>query len=457
MQRTKGIGLVALLAFLIFAMPRANIRVGPVPVYAIDMVAALILIYASYMGNAARMIRYPFRMIVVAMVFLCVISELAAILYGGRPIDAVYLAARFFLAHAILLAVPLMVRSPADIELVLKAIAVALLINAGLMILTSLPMTRRIAMTTVFSITMLDPASDQVLRNYLYEIDGDAGARGRTLVGVSIIGATYASIAWPLVAYLRSGDFNLSLLWRGVSYGAVLLAPMGVVMSYSRGALAGAVLVVLAVLVLPGGRLRHNIIQPILYSVAVVAVVGAGSTIFFFDRYVSRFAAVIENPVADVRETDRLYSYVEPFAHVLENPQFLLFGEGTSIGRAGLGEQLGAANHSLLGAGYYGHGMIWTFLFLFLIVAAARFLNRQRRVWRGHHGQYWPQALLLAYVPIFTLAAFAPGLANHPRSVMMYFLLLSLIVTCKSKIYWQQRLVENTVADRNQSLISQRE
>ncbi|WP_430450409.1 hypothetical protein [Rhodophyticola sp.] len=437
MQRTKGIGLVALLAFLIFAMPRANIRVGPVPVYAIDMVAALILVHASYMGNAARRVRYPFRMIVVVMVFLCVISELAAILYGGRPIDAIYLTTRFFLAHAILLAVPLMVRSPADIELVLKAVAVALLINAGLMILTSLPMTRRIAMTTVFSIPMLDPASDQVLSSYLYEVDGDAGARGRTLVGVSIIGATYASIAWPLVAYLRSGDFHLSPLWRGISYAAVLLAPMGVVLSYSRGALAGAVLVVLAVLVLPGGRLRRNIIQPILYSVAVVAVVGVGSTIFFFDRYVNRFAAVIENPVADVRETDRLYSYIEPFAHVLENPQFLLFGEGLALDRLGIGEQEVAANHSLLGAGYYAHGMIWTFLFLFLILAAVRFLNRQRKVWRGHPGQHWPQALLLAYMPIFTLAAFAPGLANHPRTVMMYFLMLSLIVSLRAAPFAQ--------------------
>ena len=433
MTRTKGIGLVALLAFLIFAMPRANIKVGPVPVYFIDMTAALILLYAAYMGRTARAIRYPFRGILVAMVLLCTVSELAAILYGAVPVDAVYLAGRFLLAHAIFLAVPLFIRSPADIELVLKAVALALLINAGLMILTSLPMTRRVTILTVFSIPMLEPAASQVVRSYLFEIDGDAGARGRTLVGVSIIGATYASIAWPLVAYLRSGDFRLTLLWRAVSYVAILLAPMGIVLSYSRGAVAGMVLIVLAVLVLPAGRLRQSILRPILYSAAIVAIVGAGSSIFFFDRYVNRFAAVIENPAADVRETDRLYSYVEPFAHVLEHPQFLLFGEGHGDWtELGIGEQEGAANHSLMGAGYYAHGMIWTFLFLFLIVATARLLNRRRKAWRGAQGQDWPQALLLAYMPIFSLAAFAPGLANHPRSVMMYFLLLSLIVTLRT-------------------------
>lgn len=431
MQSTKGIWLVALLAFLIFAMPRANIKVGPIPLYFIDMIAALILLYAAYLGDAAKAIRYPYRGILAAMLLLCMVSELSAIIYGGKPVDAVYLAGRFLLAHAIFFAIPLMIRTPGDIELILKAVALALLINAGLMILTSLPMTRRATILTVFSIPMLEPAASQVVRSYLLQLDGDAGVRGRTLVGVSIIGATYASIAWPLVAYLRAGNFRLSLFWRIISYSAVLLAPLGIVLSYSRGAVAGAVLVLIAALLMPADRLRSSILQPILYSTVIVAVVGVGSSIFFFDRYVNRFSSLLENPASDVRETDRLFSYVEPFSHMWEHPQFLLFGEGLALDRLGIGEQEQAANHSLFGAGYYAHGMIWTVLFLVLIVTVAQYLNRQRRALRGTPGQVWSQALLLAYMPIFTLAAFAPGLANHPRSIMMYFFLLSLIMSAR--------------------------
>jgi hypothetical protein len=442
-QRTKGIGLVALLAFLIFAIPRANIKVGPVPLYFIDLVAAMILVRAVYLGRVMRTIRYPFRTIVAVMIFLCVVSELAAMIYGGAPTDALYLTGRFFLAHAIFLAIPLLVRNHGDIEIILKAVAAALLINAGLMILTSLPMTRRITMLTVFSIPQLEPASGQVLEDYLYTIDGDSGARGRTLVGVSIVGATYASIAWPLVAYLRSGDFRLSFVWRMISYVAILLAPMGIVLSYSRGALAGAVLIVLAALARPTKRLSRSILRPIVYSGVIIAMVGAGSSIFFFDRYINRFAIIIEEPFSDVRETDRLFSYIEPFGHLVKHPQFLVFGEGLALDRLGIGEQEGAANHSLFGAGYYARGMIWTLLFLFVIVSAARLLNQRRRAMRGQPGQDYPQALLLAYMPIFTLAAFAPGLANHPRSIMMYFLLLSFIVSLHViRPFYRKRLTD---------------
>lgn len=210
MRHTGGIGFVAVLGFLIFSMPRLNVRVGDVPVYAIDVISLLILTYVFFSGNRKRPSGYPFRGIFVAMVILCIVSELMGILYGAQMLDALYLAARFFLAHSVIFAIPLLIRSKVDIELILKAIALALLINAGLMILTSLPMTRQSTILMVFSHPFLEPAADLVMRSYLLELDGEAGARGRTLVGVSILGASFAAVSWPLVAYLTASDFRLS-------------------------------------------------------------------------------------------------------------------------------------------------------------------------------------------------------------------------------------------------------
>ncbi|WP_372991030.1 hypothetical protein [Sulfitobacter sp.] len=429
--RTPKVGLLALFVFLLFSMPRLNIKLGPVPVYAMDVVAALILYQMALSARTAKRLAVPFRNVLIIICFFIILSEFSVLVYGGSLLDAIYISIRYFLTFGIMFAVPNLIRGRADIEIVLKGLALALLISSLLMLLSSLPQTRGIAVF-LFSIPFLEPtsAADRLLRGA-----ADSGVRGRTLIGVSILSGAFISIAWPLVAYLRTQRFRLSALWSIVSVSAVTLSPLAIVVSYSRQAAVGGILVLLAALILPLSDLRRSLLRPFLLSVGVVLVVGVGSSLFFFDRYVNRFTAVVENPLDDVNESARFLSYVVPFEHVVDHPQFLFVGAGATAERSSkITIDSFKENHSLLGAGYFAHGMLSTLLLFFLIFASFRFANWHRIqaqnlafIARG-----WPRSLFLAYLPILPMAAFAPALGTNLRAMYVFMLLLGLLATLRN-------------------------
>lgn len=429
--RTPKVGLLALFVFLLFSMPRLNIKVGPVPVYAIDVVAALILYQITLTARTVGRIPIPFRNLVIVIGLFVILSEFSVLVYGGSLLDAIYIAMRYFLAFGIMFAVPNLIRSRADIEMVLKGVSLALLISSLLMILSSMPQTRRIAVF-LFSIRYLEPsnAAESILRGA-----ADSGIRGRTLIGVSIMSGAFISIAWPLVAYLRTQRFRLSAFWSIASVSAVTLSPLAIVVTYSRQAAVGAILILLAALILPLSDLRRSLLRPFLLSVGVVLAVGVGSSLFFFDRYVNRFTAVIENPLEDPNESARFLSYVVPFEHIVDHPQFLFVGAGVNVERSSKITIDGfKENHSLLGAGYFSHGMLSTLLLLFLVFASFRFANWHRI--QAQHLAYvargWPKSLFLAYLPILPMAAFAPALGNNLRAMYLFMLLLGLLATLRN-------------------------
>lgn len=431
-ERSRGIGFLVFFAFLLFAMPRLNLRLGPIPLYVMDVMAAMIVLRVQSAADVVPA-RYPFRLLLSVIGLLAILSELNSMVYGASILDSIYLAMRYSIAFALFFAIPQMLRSTADIEAVLKAVALATLITASLMILSSLPQTRLLIASTVFSINALEPA-DSAAR--AYATAGDVGLRGRSLVGVSILSATFVSVAWPLVAFLRAGPFRLNAFWSVICVSAIALAPMAIVMSYSRQALTGMVLIILSVVFLPAGKLRRSILLPIAYTVAVIAVIGAGSALFKFDRYINRFAATFDAPFENKNESARFLSYVEPFEHVLDYPQFLLIGEGNAITRTPYSQQeLTDANHSVLGAGYYTHGLLSTLMLIFLIIAAFRYANwhRQRSGQKMVRG--WPRALFLAYLPILPFAAFAPGLGSVPRAMYLLVFMLGLLASLRSNSF----------------------
>lgn len=430
-EKTRGIHLLVIFVFLLFCMPRLNVRLGPVPLYAIDVIAALMLYQFSISSRKfGTSIALPFRGIIMVIGFFVILSEVSAFVYDGSILDATYLSVRYFLAFGTAFVIPHLIRTRADIEVVLKAAALALVITSVLMITSSLPMTRALPIL-LFSIPNLDPSN---AGRFLIDA-GDSGIRGTTLIGVSILSGAFISIGWPLAAYLRTARFKLSAFWEIVSLAAVTLSPLGIVMSYSRQAATGAILVILATLIYKFGDLRSRILRPVLFSVAIVAFVGAGSSLFFFDRFTNRFSAVIDTPLADDRESARFLSYVVPFEHVVDNPQFFLVGAGSRR------EESSSAtiksfeeNHSLIGAGYFAHGMVSTLLMAFLVFAVLRYTNWYRKQSDGlpERARGWSRALFLGYLPFLPMAAFSPGLGNNLRCMYIFMLFIGLLTTLRN-------------------------
>jgi len=424
-KKSRGWPIFAVFVFMLMAIPKTNLQLGPIPLYLIDLVIiACIFVAAGQPRRPGALI--PFRGLVTVLLIFALFGEVASILYGGRVADAVYVMLRTGLAFSVFFIVHRMVRGIGDIEVVLKAATAGLLITASLMIMSSLPFTRSLA-NTVFAINFLEPASRSVVAAYAEY--GETGVRGRTLVGVSILGATFINIAWPLAALLWQWP-GLGFVWRRLAMAACFLAPMAVLMSYSRGPILGTLLIVGATLVLGLRRVRTGIVQPVLVAVCLVAVVGVGSQLFFFDRLVNRTQAVFDDPVSDERESERLFAYVEPFEHVAEHPQFLVSGQGVSISRSVVSiEEAGKATHAVFAKAYYTRGMLAAVLHIVLVALAGLYAWRNLFRPMSGAGSAFAQAVFLSIVATLPWVAFGHALISTPRGTMLFFFTLGLLAS----------------------------
>jgi len=428
-HHSSGVIAMAVFVFVLTAMPKMNIRVGPVPLYLIDLLIVLVVYYASKRPGFGTHPR-PFQWIILALFGFTMIGEFVGFIYTGSIFEHAYQAARITLAFLIFYATGQLIRTPEDLELVIKAAALGVIITASMMILTSLPQTRGFVASFILNNTFLDPAARRVAESYLD--GGDSGVRGRTLVGVSILGASFINMSWPLAALLYSWPGRIGL-WRTIAMTACFLAPMGVLMSYSRGPILGTMLIILFVLLFGLKRVRKGIIRPVGFGIIIVLLVGANSQLFFFDRLTNRTAAVFEDPFSDERESERILAYVEPFEHVIEHPVFLVAGQGMAItkSRAVVPEVAGKANHALFAVAYYANGMFAALLYVFLLGSAFFYALQHVKGRQSGIGQYFSHAMLASVLGIAPWAIFGHAMVSTPRGAMMFFFILGLLTTLR--------------------------
>jgi hypothetical protein len=418
---------MAVFVFVLTAVPKLNIRVGPVPLYFIDIIIALLVYYASRRPGFGPKGR-PFQGIILALFAFTMIGEFVGFIYTGSIFEHVYQAARMALAFLVFYATGQLVRTSEDLELVTKAAALGVIVTASTMILTSLPQTRDFVARFILNNTFLDPAGQLAAASYLDA--GDSGGRGRTLVGVSILGASFINMSWPLAALLYSWPDPIGR-WRTMAMAACFLAPIGVLMSYSRGPLLGTILIILFTAFLGLRTIKKGIMLPVGFGVLLVLIVGVNSKVFFFDRLTNRTAAVFDNPLADERESERLLAYVEPFEHLVENPEFLIAGQGNAINRSNTirPEVAGKASHALFAVSYYANGMVAALLYMFLLASAFFYALRHVQARRSGIGQYFSHALLASVVGLAPWAFFGHAMVSQPRGAMMFFFVFGLL-TC---------------------------
>lgn len=424
LRTTPGIGLFAVFVFVLLAMPKLNIRLGPVPVYFIDLLILALILKALNLPAVRR--RRMFSATVKTILFLALASEVIGVLTFDTLRDSLYMSIRTCLAFSVFFITGLMVRTPQDVSVILRAAVLGLLVTASLMILSSLPMTRPVVVDMVFSNSFLEPAAEGVGAQYGA---GDSGVRGRTLVGVSILGASFINAAWPFAALLLRWPWQLGPLWRSLTLAACLLAPMGVVMSYSRGPILGSLLILLTVLFCGYKYVRRGILLPIAVSTSVILAVGISSQLFFFDRLTNRSQAILENPFQDERESERILAYIEPFQHLAEQPQFLVLGEGITVRYAEtwvLPEQAGQATHATFAMAYYSYGMLAAILYGSLMLRALLVTGRLAKR-KGSFTGVLSQSLLLSAVALLPWVAFGHAPVSTPRGAMLFFLVIGLI------------------------------
>lgn len=204
-------------------------------------------------------------------------------------------------------------------------------------------------------------------------------------------------------------------------------------MGYSRGPILGMLLLIMATLVFGLRHIRRGVLIPLAFGAFGILMVGINSEVFFFDRLVKRSTAAIENPLNNEQESERLLSYIEPFAHVLEKPQFFFAGQGAAIMRSTkvIPEVAGKSNHSLFGIAYYSNGMTAAFIYQFLIVNALFFAFWHVRRRKATLAGLYSQALCASMIVVVPWSLFAHAIVSAPRGAMMFFFVIGLLTTLR--------------------------
>jgi len=434
MKHAMALKLLCLTIFLLLGIPRLNIKIASLPIYAIDFLLLATFMYAMRMHKVYQG-KTPLAGFMATILVFAVLGETATIITYGEPLQPIYLIVRELLAFSLFFSVSRIIRTVEDIQAVIKAALIGLLVTASMMILSSMPITRGIA-TAVFSMNFLVPDSDTLVKMFGV-LQREGGMRGHSLVGMSILSGAFLNSFWPLVALLYRWP-GIPSMWKQLALIGTLLFPFGVVMGYSRGALVGLIFVVGGVLFFGSGRIRRGIIVAVLLGLTVFSAVGWNSDLFFFDRIEHRVNAMIDNPYVDPRETERLYSYTEPFEHVVEHPRFLLIGEGLSVRKipeSHGGERAGKNYHSLFAAAYYAYGMVAAFIFVFLVIAGFLFVWKQ--IWRfRQQGLSIPllcaQALFASMLGMLPWLLLGHAVVTLPRGTMLFCLLFGLAASLKN-------------------------
>ncbi|MFW2439049.1 MAG: O-antigen ligase family protein [Arenicellales bacterium] len=429
----KGLLWLTATVFVLTAMPRLSIKFGPLPLYAIDLLIIITLFYSLKM-KAVYSGKRPFSGFIILIIFFAILGEIAAMSYSGQLFAPIYLLIRTFLAVSLFYSASKILRSRNDLLLVFKAASLGIGITVMLMIMTSLPFTRGLVVSSIFSISYLEPSFVFTAKRYSMEAFQDVGVRGKSLIGVSILSGAFINVMWPFISLLIRWPWNLGF-WRKIAIVVCILSPIAVVMSYSRGAILGMFLVIGGTLFFGSSRNRQGIIVAVLMSVTIFSFVGWDSDVFFFERIENRYTAMIDNPFEDERESERILSYVEPFEHMVENPHFIIVGEGTSITKTGvISEQSGKATHSVFSKAYYSYGMVASFIYMFLIVRGFSFTRRQIRIRKrlGDISSLYAQGLFAALLGILPWLVFGHAAVSTPRGAMMFFLLFGMIASLKN-------------------------
>ena len=405
--------------------PRLRVQLGPIPLYLIDLP---LLLTAYFAMQVPKIRRLPLGGAVVVILAAAFVSEVSAGVRMGTLSEPLYLIGRTFLAGSLFFSARRIVNSERAFQAVVKAALLGAIITSILMITTSLPQTRGLVLDHVFSQPYLEPASEGVTSKYGDTYQGVA-ARGRSLVGVSILSAAFLNTIWPLLFLMRRQQ-SLGRAWRLLLILAAVLIPIAVVMSYSRGAILGLLLIIIMVLFFNTRRVRQPLVLGIGVALLIFYWVGWDSDYFFFERIEGSMQSALEDPYNNISVTERLFAYHEPFQHLIDHPEFLFVGQGFARSRVSghtLTAGMDAATHAAFAASYYGYGLFAALTYVVLLLRALWTTVRHIYQPENEFASSYSRALFAGMMGFLSWFLLGHAAVSQPRGAMLLFLVFGLV------------------------------
>ncbi len=423
----------------LFGAPKINIKIGPIPLYLIDILIFLTVYHARKLPNLSY--KLPYKSLVSFIFCMILINEFLNGLLIGSMIQPIYLMVRTSLAVSLFFVVPKIIRRPEDLIKILKYGLVGAFITAVLLVFSSLPMTRGISLI-LLSNSILTPNAVSLSSNILEA--GGATLRGSSLIGVSILSGAFLNVIWPLL-FLLLTFFKPKGLLKNVLFATLVLVPIGVIMTYSRGAILALILVVIGIVIFQKGKYRYIIIGLLVTGYISFNTIGFDSELFMFDRITQRTAAALDNPYEDERESERINAYIEPFEHVLNNPLYIFVGEGFARVKVAnapdLSGGINRADHAVFARAYYAYGLITSFsiVFLFFILANYTFKLIRKTSNNNLFSSKLTRLLFVLLIGFSSWFTFGHAAVSNPRGTMLMFFVFGLVASQRNIYQFEQQ------------------
>ena len=438
-KQTKALKFLCLTVLVLFGAPKINFKIGPLPLYLIDLLIFLTVYHAKSLPKLTY--RLPHKKLVVFIFFMILINEFLNGLLIGTLLQPIYLMTRMSLAVCLFFLVPRIIRSPKDLMKILRFGLLGALITALLLIFSSLPMTRGISVV-LLSNPILTPNANYLSTGILAA--GSSAIRGSSLVGVSILSGAFLNVIWPLL-FLFLNFYKPKGIFKYVLYFTIASIPVGIIMTYSRGAILALILVSIGIVIFQKGKYRSIILGLLVSGFISFSFVGFDSDLFYFDRITERTTAALENPYEDERESERINAYTEPFKHLSNNPIYLFFGEGFSRtkvkGIDDITDGINRADHAVLAKAYYAYGMTTSLSLVFLYLLLMNYTFKQIRITSNNDlfSSKFTRLLFVLLIGFSSWFSFGHAAVSNPRGSMLMFFVFGLVAAQRNMYQFEQQ------------------
>ncbi len=389
---------------LLFAFPKLNLKIGPLPIYFIDVV----VFYIWFKHRQKQFSKLNW--ISIGLFGFFILHQLIFVAVTKDIGSVMYLTVRHGLP---LLAIP--VFPYVLINLKSKKTQLALILSAIFTsftsVFSSLPATRGIV-ENIISFPFLYPSIE---RQFEKKGTADQAIRSLSIIGVSNVTGVLILMAVVLLLYINSQNNKIRhLIW------IIIILIAGAITTYSRTVSIAIILVIFVFFLKYNG---NRILKITLMSgLSIIAIfwnqLVEKTHLFNFQRLEnSIFKPDDESENFNHGKSERLDSYFKPFETLFNKPVYFFMGETINITKSS--EEIGFVrlkfnppDHSLFGRAFYMNGFIVSVLYLYILIFMI-------------YKTFSDLTIGLVIIPVIIWSFFAHGMISSPNGAYMFFLIFA--------------------------------
>jgi hypothetical protein len=358
--------------FIAFTMPLARIPIGAMPLYLIDIITIIGILYRKPVTK-----NNWHTTLVGSYLFFSFITMLFEAVYFDTFLSPTYMFLRYGLGIISFFIVQTYLTHYVLLKTILKTFILILLFNGLLSILYSLPVTGDFIENNIFGNGFLFPQRSGLVQDLAS--DRVEGFRAIGLVGGANINAFVLLLGLGVSFYLIQAKSTLSIKWHFINLIAIGFGLVGLIFTYSRQAYLGLVIMVFLMIYLKGKR-RLKVVAAILTAVVVILMLKidfSDPTFAEADRITESVEIIQGDREASRGETARILAYQLPFQLLFERPDFWFRGRGLANEKITAYDKIsnkdyiyqfqGGESHSVIASAIFDRGGLAAFALIILI------------------------------------------------------------------------------------------